>query len=85
MLEKERKYFESNRVEWLKEYFGKYVLVKEENLLGTFNNQKDALIEGARRFGKESFLVRKVEGSDELIYIPALTLGILHADTTHST
>ena len=84
MLEKERKYFESNRSIWLKEYFGKFVLIKEENFLGTFDNQRDALIEGARRFGKESFLVRKVEESEELIYIPALTLGILRADTTHS-
>ncbi len=84
MLEKERKYFESNRSEWLKAYFGKFVLIKDENLIGTFDNQKDALIEGARRFGKESFLVRKVEDSEELLYIPALTLGILRADTTHS-
>lgn len=85
MLEKEIKYFEDNRAQWLKEFPGKFVLIKDENLIGYFDNQKDALAEGARRFGNQSFLVRKVEESDEVIYIPALTLGILHADSTHST
>lgn len=84
MLEKEIKYFEANISEWLKEFPGKFVLIKDENLIGPFDNQKDALVEGARRFGNQSFLVRKVEESEDVIYIPALTLGILHADSTHS-
>lgn len=84
MLEKERKYFEKHRAQWLKEFPGKYVLIKHEDLLGTFDNQKDAIVEGARICGSESFLVRKIEESEEIIYIPALTLGILRADTTHS-
>lgn len=81
MLDKERKYFESKRANWLKEYFGKCVLIKDENLIGIFDNQTDTLIEGARRFGKGSFLVRKVENVEDIVYIPALTLGILRADT----
>lgn len=84
MLEKEIKYFEANRSEWLKEFPGKFVLIKDEDLIGYFDNQKDALVEGARRFGNQSFLVRKVEESEDVIYIPALTLGILNADSTHS-
>ncbi len=84
MLEKERKYFENNIAQWLKESPGKFVLIKDESLIGKFDNQKDALVEGARRFGNQSFLVRKVEESEDIIYIPALTLGILRADSTHS-
>lgn len=83
MLEKERKYFEAKRDEWLKKYFGKFLLIKGESLIGAFNTQTDALIEGARRYGLGSFLVRQVEESEEIIYIPALTLGLLRADTTH--
>jgi hypothetical protein len=83
MLEKERKYFETHRAEWLQQHAGKFVLVKGEELIGVFNTQQEALIEGARRFGMESFLVRQVEESEQLIYIPALTLGILRADSTH--
>jgi hypothetical protein len=83
MLEKERKYFETHRAEWLKQHSGKFVLVKEEELVGVYNTQQEALIEGARRFGTSSFLVRQVEESEQLIYIPALILGILRADSTH--
>ncbi len=84
MLEKERKYFENNRAEWLAKHSDKFILVKGEELIGIFNTQQEALIEGARRFGTESFLVRQVEESEQLYYIPALTLGILRADSTHT-
>lgn len=84
MLEKERKYFEQNRKQWVAHYPGKFVLVKGEELLGTFDKPEDALAEGARRFGLESFLVRQIQEIDEPIYIPALTLGILRADSTRS-
>jgi len=84
MLESELKYFDINRAEWLKEHYGKFVLIKDEIFLGAFDNQKDALVEGARRFGMQSFLIKKLEETEDLIYIPALTLGILHADSSHS-
>jgi len=84
MLDKERKYFETQRADWLKKHPGKFVLVKDEELIGVFNTQQEALIEGARRFGTDSFLVRQVEESEQVVYIPALTLGILRADSTHS-
>lgn len=60
-----------------------FVLVKDEELIGFFNTQHEALVEGARRFGTDSFLVRQVEESEQLVYIPALTLGILRADSAH--
>src|ERR1700686_4557072 len=47
--------------------------------IGTFNRPEDAIAEGARRFGTESFLVRNVNHSEENLYIPALALGILDA------
>ena len=84
MLEIELKYFEINRTGWLKDHYGKFVLIKGEKFLGAFDNQKDALAEGARRFGMQSFLIKKLEEAEELIYIPALTLGILHADSSYS-
>lgn len=84
MLENERKFFEQHRLEWMKDSPGKFVLVKNEELVGTFDTLQAALTEGARRFGTESFLVRQVEEAEQLVYIPALTLGILRANSTHS-
>lgn len=82
MLDKERKYYEEHRAEWLSKYPDKIVLVKGEELIGTFDTLDDAMSEGARRFGLDSFLVRCVEESEEAVSIPALTLGLLRADTT---
>jgi hypothetical protein len=84
MLENERKFFEQHRLEWMKNSPGKFALVKKEELVGTFDTVQAALAEGARRFGTESFLVRQVEEVEQLFYIPALTLGILRANSTHS-
>ncbi len=84
MLDKERKYFEDHRQEWLVKFPGKFVLIKNEELIGVFDKLEDALSEGARRFGIESFLARRVEESEEIVYIPALTLGILRANSTHA-
>ena len=83
MLEKEREYFKKQRDEWLSRHAGKFVLIKGEELIGVFDTQQEALTEGARRFGTASFLVRQVEESEQLVYIPALTLGILRANSTH--
>lgn len=84
MLDKERKIFEQYRQEWCSKYPGKIVLIKGEELIGIFDKLEDALSEGARHFGIDSFLVRRVEETEELVYIPALTLGILRANSTHT-
>ncbi len=79
VLEKEIKFFEENKAKWLGVYEGKFVLVKGEELIGVFDAAETAISEGAKKYGTESFLVRKVIPQDENIQIPALTLGLLHA------
>lgn len=84
MLEKERSFFDSNREKWLKDFPGKFALVKGTELVGAFETQEGALAEGARRFGLQPFLVRRIDGMREPVYVPALALGILRADSQHS-
>jgi len=74
MLEIERDFFDERREEWLAFLRHRYVLVKERTLVGDFDTQEDALVEGARRFGLQSFLVRRVEDHEEVVALPALTL-----------
>jgi len=83
MLEKERQFYAENLAEWLTRYPSKYVVVKGEELIGSFDTIEDALSEGAKRFSLEPFLVRRVQETKEDISIPALTLGILRANTSH--
>jgi hypothetical protein len=82
MLDTERQFYAENLADWLKLYPGKIVLVKGRELVGTFDTDQDALAEGSRRFGLEPYLVRRVKEQQEDVSIPALTLGILRADTT---
>ena len=83
MLEQERKYFSEHRDELLAQCPGKFVLIKADELIGTFNTIEEALAEGARRFALKPFLVRQVTAADEKeINIPALTLGLLRADSS---
>ena len=82
MLEKELIVFENNLNEWLKTDRGKFVVIKNNDVIGIFNTYDDALVEGARRFGLTSFLLREITPTQDEISVPALTLGILHADST---
>lgn len=84
MLDTERQYYSENLARWLGQYPGKFVLVKGQELIGTFDTAEGALAEGARRFGLQPFLVRRVQEQQEEVSIPALTLGILRANTTRS-
>ena len=79
VLDTELKFFEKNKAEWLKLYAGKFVLVKGEELVGFYDTTETAISEGIKRFGTESFLVRRVLPQDEKIQIPALMLGLLNA------
>jgi hypothetical protein len=79
MLEEERRFYAEHLDEWLSRLPGKFVLVKDSELVGAFDTVDEALAEGARRFGLTSFLVRRVEPEQAEVNIPALTLGVLHA------
>ncbi len=85
MLEQERKYFDRKRREFVSQHLGKFVLIKGNKLVGSFNTVEEALAEGARQFGLEPFLVRQISKNGEHdLNIPALTLGILNAHSTRS-
>ena len=85
MLETERNYFDKHREDLLRQYPGKFVVIKEEQLLGSYDTIQDALGAGARELGMVSFLVKRTDELPEDVSIPALTLGILRADTSHPT
>lgn len=85
MLDTERQYFDKNREDLLRRYPGKFVVIKDEQVLGAFDSIEDALAEGAREYGVTSFLVRRTDQSPEDAAIPALMLGLLRADSSQST
>ncbi len=85
MLDEERKLYKEKHDELVKTSFGKFVLIKGSEIIGVFNTIEEGISEGARRFGLQSFLVREIRQEVETtVDIPALTLGILSADSTRS-
>lgn len=80
MLDEELHYYDEHLDDWLNQFPGRFVLVKGNELVGTFDTEDEALAEGARRFGLSSFLVRCVDPVPPEVWIPGLTLGLLNAD-----
>ena len=81
MLEQEREFYDAHIQEWMKTHSGRFVVVKNDELVGFFDSLDEALSAGAARFGLSSFLVRRVGEVVEPVIIPALTLGLLNADS----
>jgi hypothetical protein len=82
MLEQERQYFSEHLDEWLGSNPGKFVAINGQDVIGFFDTIDEALAEGSRRLGLQPFLVRRVQREREEVNIPALTLGILRANST---
>jgi hypothetical protein len=84
MLDLEREHFSSIQANLLTVCPGRFVVIKGRELAGNYQTVQEALSEGAKRFGLASFLVRRVDMQTETVSIPALTLGILSANTSHT-
>lgn len=59
-LQDELRTFESRRDQLLGTSLGKWVLIRQEDLVGAFESQADAINVGYQRFGNVPFLVKQV-------------------------
>ena len=60
-LKKEIQTFEKNKEKLLGEAKGRFVLIKDEDVVDDFGSYGDALSEGYKRFGNVEFLVKEVK------------------------
>ena len=60
LLEKEILTYEQNKDELIGKSKGKYVLIKDDQVVGVFESQADAIREGYDRFGNVPFLVKQI-------------------------
>jgi hypothetical protein len=81
MLDRERQYYAEHLDQWMPAHEGRFVVIRDDTLVGIFDSQDEALSAGAARFGLSPFLVRRVGQGEETVTIPALTLGLLRADS----
>ena len=59
MLEKEYKYFDQNRKEFIKKYKGKYIVLKDNDILGVYDSMPEAISETTKEHELGSFLVQQ--------------------------
>jgi len=59
-LQKEYEFYLKTKVELLKEHKGKFALIKDESLIGTFDTDQDAYKAGLTKFGNVPFLIVRV-------------------------
>ena len=78
-LQTELEFFEKERKSLLERAPGKFALIKETELAGTFDSHENAYKAGIRLFGSEPFFIQQILPEDPTSDIPALFLGLMNA------
>lgn len=79
LLQKELDFYNSRHAELLKQHEGKFVLIKDQSVIGVFDNDQAAYHAGIAKLGNTVFLIKGVTKEEPVQQVPALTLGILNA------
>jgi hypothetical protein len=64
-LTQELETYEAHREQLLGEARGKYVLIRGNSIVATYDTEQDAINEGYRQFGNVPFLVKRIAALDE--------------------
>lgn len=64
-LKQELETYETHREQLLGEARGKYVLIRGNSIVATYDTEQDAINEGYRQFGNVPFLVKRIAVTDE--------------------
>ncbi|MGA2164940.1 MAG: hypothetical protein ABSH36_10790 [Solirubrobacteraceae bacterium] len=64
-LKQELETYEIHREQLLGEARGKYVLIRGNSIVATYDTEQDAINEGYRQFGNVPFLVTRIAATDE--------------------
>ncbi len=78
-IEEDVRWFDANRGELLKTYAGKFVIIKDGAVRGSYDSAQAAYEAGVRIFALERFLVKQVLTADPVEHMPAVWIGTLRA------
>jgi hypothetical protein len=78
-LEQELATFEKLKAELLRAHAGKFALIKGDQFIGSFDTPANADQEGINRFGRETFLVKRISEEEEIYRNQALYSGLMNA------
>ena len=78
-LKAEYDYYMKEKATLVPKYEGKFVIIKDEEVIGPFDTDADAYQAALLKFGIVPFLITPVLSEDEKSVIPILELGLLDA------
>ena len=78
-LEQETRWFDDQRAHLVQAYFGKFLVIKGDQVLGSYDSAQAAYEAGIRALGSDQFLVRQVLPTEPVHHMPAVWLGALRA------
>jgi Family of unknown function (DUF5678) len=64
-LDKEFKYYLDNQADLVAKYRGKFVVIREDQVVGAYADEVEAVMETSKKFELGTFLVQKVEPGSE--------------------
>lgn len=67
MLENEYKYYENNKTEFLDKYFGRFLLIKNTELIGAYASEEEAYENALKnKFEVGTFLIQECKSDEAL-------------------
>lgn len=67
MLEKEYEFYQKNKEDFCKLYNNKFIVIKNNDVLGAYNSRADALSETIKKHKVGTFLIQEIKDSDEMV------------------
>jgi len=77
MLERELKYFNDNKDEYLRIYPNMFVVISDDKFVGSYTTQEQAYEAGIKACGLKPFLLKQVLPDGDNTSVPAYSLGLL--------
>jgi hypothetical protein len=69
-LEAELRVFEAHRREWAQSHPGKFVVIREDNIVKFFDEYEEAFRAGIRQFGADrNFLIKQVWKTEPVYFV----------------
>ena len=78
-LEQETRLFDEQREHLVATYFGKFLVIKGDQVLGSYDSAQAAYEAGLKACGTDQFLVKQALPKDPTEHQPAVWLGTLSA------
>ena len=73
MLDREFQTFQENKPNLVKNHVGKFVLIKDDEIIGIFENELDAIKQGNEHFNDSHFLVNEIiDDKFRIRFMPSL-------------